>query len=832
MSVIEQVFQNYKTEIYDPVSVDQPIDQTLDYARSSPEPSNGEKPVSVENLRQFGDYELLEKIAQGGMGVVFKARQISLNRIVAVKMILSGQFASEEEVQRFYAEAESAAKLDHPNIIPIYEVGKHKDFHFFSMGFVDGESLAEKISERPMDPRETAQKLSAVCQAIEYAHQQGVIHRDLKPANILLDSQGQPRIADFGLAKQLHNDSGLTTTGQILGTPSYMSPEQAEGVPERIGTSSDVYSLGAVLYALLTGRPPFQAATLVATLKQLMEKEPVPLRELDSDIPRDLETIALKCLQKDSLARYDSAQELSAELERFLNGVPILARPISKSERAWRWCRRNPAIAGLAASVVFVLLAGVTFSTWFAIDAHQQALIAQSKADEAQKEKNRADEKAQEARTNETKAKESALQEKLAKQESEASFRQAFDAVNNFFTRVSEDALLNQPGMQSYRKKLLRQALEYYQALLSQRANDPSIREEIAATYFRVGRITLEVDSPEEALRFFKKAFSIQSELIEEDKDERKHQYAIGNTLSFMARVYFKTHDINQAITSYQKVLALRKSLFKLSPENREYGRTLANTYMNLGLIEKYSGQKKNDSSRFSKAKDLMKKAQSLRMQLLDEDMHDQKVLSDFGKGAYNLGNLAVIMGEQSARNELMRAVEKFSLLFKKEPRDLNTAFRLAQAQRLLGDIEGEIKTAYKWYESAWRTYNRLSVGNPDVSSYQEELALVSINLGQLTLDQNQYEESLKLFGQAEAILKKFHDKHPDDVDHRRNLIVLSHKKAVAFRGSNQLQKAKAALQYAKQHLDFLIKENSIQGDVEVLLKNHQRLSKSDRPDI
>lgn len=289
-------------------------------------PDQSESPAPAEAIKyfgQFGDYELLDVIARGGMGVVYKARQLSLNRIVAVKMILSGQLASVDEIQRFHTESKAAAALDHPNIVPVYAVGKQGNRHFFTMGYVEGESLAESVRDGPLAPTVAALIMKIVAEAIAYAHKKGVIHRDLKPSNILLAKDGQPRVTDFGLAKQVGGNCDLTATGQVLGTPSYMPPEQAEGAVKRIGPHSDIYSLGAVLYELLTGRPPFQSATSVGVLMQVMNREPVAPRMLNPTIPRDLETICLKCMQKRPFSRFATADLLVAELERFLNNQPI-----------------------------------------------------------------------------------------------------------------------------------------------------------------------------------------------------------------------------------------------------------------------------------------------------------------------------------------------------------------------------------------------------------------------------------------------------------------------------------------------------------------------------
>jgi formylglycine-generating enzyme required for sulfatase activity/tRNA A-37 threonylcarbamoyl transferase component Bud32 len=320
----------------------------------------------LPRIQYLGDYELLEEIARGGMGVVYKARQVSLNRIVAVKLILVGQLATPTARERFHAEAQAAALLDHPNIVPIFEIGEHEGQHYFSMGYVDGQSLATRLAEGPLPPKEAADLVATVAGAVEYAHRQGVIHRDLKPSNILIDRKGHPRVTDFGLAKRLDSGSDLTASGQVLGTPSYMPPEQAAGQVSAVGPATDVYALGAVLYATLTGRPPFQAATPLETLKQVIEREPVALRQLNPGVPRDLETIVLKCLEKPVSRRYPTAQALVDDLGRYLEGRPILARPVGRWEHVWRWCRRQPLVAGLsAAAVLLVLLVAVAITVGY-----------------------------------------------------------------------------------------------------------------------------------------------------------------------------------------------------------------------------------------------------------------------------------------------------------------------------------------------------------------------------------------------------------------------------------------------------------------------------------
>jgi tRNA A-37 threonylcarbamoyl transferase component Bud32 len=294
-------------------------------------------------------YEVLSELGHGGMGVVYKARQIKANRVVALKMILARQHASPEQKQRFQIEAEAVARLTHSHIVQLYEVGECDDLLFFSLEFCGGGSLDRRLKAGPLPAKAAAALIEKLARAIHYAHLQGVVHRDLKPANVLLSADGEPKISDFGLAKRLDTDGGVSQTGDLLGTPSYMAPEQAAGKTHQVGPSVDVYALGAILYELLTGRPPFRAATQFETLQQVQEQEPAPPSSLNPGTPRDLETICLKCLHKDPRRRYGSAVALADDLGHFLAGRPIQARPVGRLERSWKWVRRHPALAALAA---------------------------------------------------------------------------------------------------------------------------------------------------------------------------------------------------------------------------------------------------------------------------------------------------------------------------------------------------------------------------------------------------------------------------------------------------------------------------------------------------
>jgi predicted Ser/Thr protein kinase len=310
----------------------------------------------ASEVHRFGDYELLEEIARGGMGVVYKAQQTSLQRVVALKMILEGHLASEEDVLRFRVEAEAAARLDHPSIVPIYEIGEHDGRHYYSMAYVEGDSLADLLAEGPLPPLESAEAINGAAEAIHHAHRHSVVHRDLKPANILIDERGNPRIIDFGLARVLSRDANLTGVGQVMGTPNYMAPEQAAGKTDQMGPASDIYSLGAILYALLTGRPPFNAATSLDTMLQVIERVPVSPRLLNPAVPIDLETIVMKCLEKDPDRRYRSGQDLANDLDRFRAGKPIKAKPPSMGLRLCRWSRDHLLVTSVSTVIAVALM--------------------------------------------------------------------------------------------------------------------------------------------------------------------------------------------------------------------------------------------------------------------------------------------------------------------------------------------------------------------------------------------------------------------------------------------------------------------------------------------
>jgi serine/threonine-protein kinase len=426
--------------------------------------------------RSFDGYELLEQIGEGGMGVVYKARQKSPNRLVALKMLRLSALASTDDLRRFRNEAESVAALDHANIVPLYEVGEHDGQPYFSMKLVEGHCLANQLERFRAEPRAAALLLVELARAVHHAHQRGVLHRDLKPSNILLDAAGQPHITDFGLAKHVEADSSLTQSGALVGTPSYMAPEQASGVRDTVTTATDIYGLGAVLYTLLCGRPPFKGGTVLQTLEQVKRCEPEAPSAGNLQIDRDLENICLKCLEKEPGRRYASAQSLAEDLERWLNGMPTEARPVGRPARFLRWCQRNRLVATLMATVAGVVIfavVGLGVSTLLIWRAKQLT--------ELEKE-----------------------QTKAALARAEAQTRWARRAVNEMYTEVAEKWLADEPQMTEMQRHFLLQAMKFYNELTQERSTDPEVRAETGSAYRRLGVIQsalLETDKADQPLR-------------------------------------------------------------------------------------------------------------------------------------------------------------------------------------------------------------------------------------------------------------------------------------------------------------------------------------------
>lgn len=681
------------------------------------------------------NYEVLGILGQGGMGLVYKARQKQAGRIVALKVIrpekLSGMSSGARirAIERFHTEAQAAGRLQHDNIVTVYEVGESDGSHYFSMQYVEGQSLSEIIRDNPVEGHQAARYLEPVCRAVQAAHEQGILHRDIKPQNILIESgTGRPRIADFGLAKIIDADIEMTRVGESMGTPPYMPPEQF-GDAGKVTAEADVYALGATLYHVLSGRPPFKAATAITTMRQVLENAPVPLQELNAAVDKDLETICMKCLEKEPNRRYSTAGELADELQRYLDGVPILARPIGVAARLWRWSRRNPVVSSLSGVVVSVILFSVV-----------GLAMANVKTEKAQ-------------------------------QLSEASFQDALEAVNVLFTRVSEDRLLNEPGFQGLRRDLLKLARDYYGRLIERRSNDPTLDAEVADSHFRLGLIVEELDSAAAARASYEKALQMQRELCRKQPDSKTRSQALSKTINALGRLATSAGDFDSARKHFDEVVSLRLVLVESTvdaAERFEFERLLANGWMNIGLLQR-------KQRAFDEARQLMSEAQTKRNKTLPVRPGDRTLRRDLAKGWYNLANVELDVGDaQAVEKNIRLAIREFESLLDEEPEDLRDRYMLSLSYRLLADLEAAlaevapalIEEAVDNYSRALAAARRLTARNPAVPVYRAEVAQILLNLGQLEGQRQRFEESFKLIEEAQKLFRTLAEELPERSDY------------------------------------------------------------------
>jgi serine/threonine-protein kinase len=540
--------------------------------------------------QDFGDYEVLEEIARGGMGVVYKARQKSLNRVVALKMILAGQLASVEQVRRFRIEAEQGGGLDHPNIVPIYQIGEVGGQHYFTMKLIEGGSLSDQIARWKDDVRGAAKLVAAVARAVHYAHQHGILHRDLKPGNILLDAEGRPHVTDFGLAKHLEGNQASTVSGAIVGTPSYMAPEQV-AARKHLSTAADVYSLGAVLYELVTGRPPFQAATPFDVFQQVLEQEPARPRSLNLKVDRDLETICLTCLAKEPERRYASAEALARDLERYLAGEPIRARPAGVRERVFKWVRRRPAAAALLVVIGLAVL-GLSLGGWWVNvllqaalrDASRARQAAEDRQQEAERERQEAEDRRQEAERErqraEANAKEADRQRELVK----TNFQKRLQIVDDFLLRMDR-RLANMEEMEGVRIEFLSEALQLCEGLLKERVNDPAVRRQTGRVYGSLGDAWRERGSIQKAEEAYDQALALQKKLVEESAGEPAYRNDLIITQSNRAKLLQARQRFAEAEEIYRQIIPLQDQLAAEFPNEPDYLSEAARYRFELGNL-------------------------------------------------------------------------------------------------------------------------------------------------------------------------------------------------------------------------------------------------------
>jgi serine/threonine protein kinase len=647
-----------------------------------------EPPAPSEVLAPPG-YELLGTLGRGGMAVVYKARQRSLNRLVALKMIPAGARAGPDELARFRTEAEAVAGLQHPNIVQIYEVGEHGGCPYFSLEFVDGGSLDAKLAGAPQPPPAAARLAETVARAVHYAHGKGVVHRDLKPANVLLTADGVPKVTDFGLAKRLAGpgpgpDGERTQTGVILGTPSYMAPEQAEGRPGDVGAPADVYALGALLYELLTGRPPFRGPSPLETLRQVRFEEPVAPGRLQPGVPRDLETICLKCLRKEPEKRYPDAEALAEDLRRFLAREPIRARPTPRWERALKWARRRPAAAAL------VLVSGLAVLTLAAgLSWHLSRL--RSERDYA-----------------------------------ERNFRRARRAVDEMLTEVAQEHLAAEPRAEGKRRVLLEKALGFYQEFLREKRDDPAVRKETALAARRVGDIQRLLGRFDPALDAYHRAADLLGPLAADFPGEPVYAEALADCHNFRGEALRQTGRPREAADAYQEALRLQDALVARFPAEPDYRMERARTDYNLGILAKDTNQLADAEAALRRS---VEELEDLAASHPDVPAYRQHLARSY----LNLGPVLRRTGPPlPAEHRYGRAIYLLNRLAERDPDNRDYRHELGVARNNLGNLlaDTDPDRAEAEHAAAVRLFTGLTGESPEVPVYQQELANSCNSLG------------------------------------------------------------------------------------------------------
>lgn len=730
--------------------------------------------------RRLGNYQLVEELGRGGMGVVYRAWQASADRYVALKLIRKDRLESlprdrqSSVIHRFEHEAQAAGRIEHDHIVTVYEVGELDGEHFFSMRYIEGQSLNDLLKDGSIDGRRAAAYLEPVARAVHEAHQHGILHRDIKPQNILIDAKtDRALVVDFGLAKLAEGAEQMTEAGDVMGTPPYMPPEQAVD-SSQVTAKSDVYALGATLYHAVTGRPPFQATSVLETIRMVADLPPLSPRQIDPRIDRDLETICLKCLEKNPSRRYPSAESLADELRRYLNREPIEARPLGIAGRSLRWCRRYPVVAVLLCCTIVFFIAALGASIVGYVQTSSALAV------------------------------------------SERNYQWARDTVDRFYTRVSEEWLLNQPGMQPLRQELLELALSYYERFAKERADDPTIRDELAVTAYRLGRITEQLGSLEKAEQWYRRALNIQEDLVAHSPDDPQLRQALGDTLIAMGGVFLAQKKLDEAKADYQRAAEVRRQLADDDPGDCELQRKLANAYMNLGVVARESGDSQEARRRITNA-------QAIRHEILSRDRENVNTRRDLAKGCFNLANLCISnepaeshgtsANLEEALSNLKEALGLFEELLTSQPNDQTNQKQIAVTALQYGDLLCHLERteeARQPYQRALELMRHLAYLNPDVPNYRFDLARTLMNLSTIQRGQasDAKEDTANNFAEARWILEELVAQYPAEPQYRRDLGATLWATGNLSLNMGDRESALQLLQQAQHHFEQLCRDD------------------------
>jgi tetratricopeptide (TPR) repeat protein len=671
-------------------------------------PRAGLSVAAVAALRAAG-YEILGELGRGGMGVVYLARTLALNRPCALKMILAGVHASAAATARFHAEAEAIARLRHAEIVQIYHVGTADGLPYLELEYLPGGSLDRTLDGTPRPPAAAAQLVAILAGAIAEAHRQGIVHRDLKPANILLDSRGRPKVADFGLAKMLDSDDGLTKSCAVLGSPSYMAPEQAAGQAKQIGPAADVYALGAILYELLTGRPPFRAATALETLAQVKSAEPVRPSQFQPGLARDLETICLKCLAKEPGRRYATAAALGEDLERYLNGEPIVARPAPVWERWWKWSRRRPTLAAalaVSATAVLLMLGGS-----FYYNARLRAAVERAQA-----------------------AEQTAIEQRDL----------ALGAFHELVYGVGE-MVEELPATRSLRLKLLDTAIAGLDEIVrDNEATAPDLGRAVA--HEKLGDIYRQVGRSEEAGAQYEQAKAMAAELAKLQPRNLEIKRCLRGTFYGLGELNLAKQRYEAAKADFRNVVELTQQIMAADPRRGGVQRDLIEGYFELGRAYSFANELITANGMFQKMHDLAERwlqAEPKNTQAKDLLAASYRKLADLRKFAQDF---------DAARHDYLQAIQLGRELVKAEPKNQVFKHHLGVAIHDLAGVEDRV---HRWdearalYSEAETLFTQLVTADPDGLDSQIWLIQVEHDSGRLERDGRQFTKAKNHYHQA-----------------------------------------------------------------------------------
>ncbi len=777
-------------------------------------------------IRYFGDYEVEAILGRGGMGVVYRARQVSLNRPVALKMIKAGMLADETELRRFQNEAEAVALLDHPGVVPVYEVGDHDGQRYFSMRLVEGGNLSSRLSVLKKDPRAAAALLAETAEAVHHAHMRGILHRDLKPANILVDAEGHPHVTDFGLAKRVEGDAEMTQSGAILGTPAYMSPEQAHGRRGSITTATDVYGLGAILYATLTGRAPFGGESVIETLDAVRTRLPEPPSKFNDGTPRDLETICLKCLDKDPRRRYASAQAMADDLRNWLGSRPISARRVGPAERAWLWCKRKPAVAALAASTLIALVGGTAGVIAVQARAYRDLKSANERLDEQ-------------------------------RLRAEANEGLAIEAVKRFGAVVTnEPELKNAPGLAPLRQRLLKEPRAFFRELRGrlQAGGDtrPETLHRLVDADFDLGDLTNEIGDKQDALASYREALAICRKLVEAEPSSIKYRIDLAQSHHNIGMFLAATGKTAEALSEDEDAAALWRELLRDDPSaSALFRRHLASTLNNIGSLRRITGKP-------AEALKAHREARTIRQELADADPGNARLRADLAQSLHNLGlvlgntgkpaealkdhqdalaiqkalaesnpsvvqyrrelamstySLGSLLRELGKPAEALKA-HKDALAIRKgvaeaEPSAIESQNDLATSYHTVGVLlkqSGQRAEALKSYQAALTIQEALAEANPTVTTFRRDVANTYYNIGLLQWAMGQPAEALKSYEAALPIRKELAEANPTQTDLQNDLAAVHNNMANPLWSAGKQAEAKKEFEAAAAILEGLVK--------------------------